>query len=293
MNLRTMTMADIPSGMRLKNLAGWNQTPTDWERFLRASPDGCFVMEEDGQVIGTATTIAYDGRFAWIGMVLVDPDFRGRGIGTRLLEKAIEYLDARGIPTIKLDATPQGRPIYEKLGFVAEYEIERCVLRRPCLGQMALRQGTRPKAEMTLGDRISDRLLESVFKLDAEVFGGDRSGLLRSLHADAPAFTLTTPTSVGDVTGYALGRCGSHADHLGPWVARDKRTVRQLLLEFLGRSQREALFVDLVKPNAHADALLRSQGFGFSRPLTRMYRGPNAHPGRPEFVCGILGPEFG
>src|SRR2546426_10308735 len=43
--LRVMTEADIPAGMRLKELAGWNQTPSDWERFLRASPAGCSVAE--------------------------------------------------------------------------------------------------------------------------------------------------------------------------------------------------------------------------------------------------------
>src|SRR5437867_3450463 len=129
-HFRLMTEADIPAGMRLKELAGWNQTPSDWERFLRGSPAGCFVAELDGRVCGTATTIVYEGRFAWIGMVLVDPECRGRGIGTRLLAKAIEHLDAVGVSTLKLDATPQGRPIYAKLGFVSEYEVERWTLER-------------------------------------------------------------------------------------------------------------------------------------------------------------------
>ena len=40
-----MTTAEIPGGMRLKDLAGWNQIPADWERFLRASPEGCFFVE--------------------------------------------------------------------------------------------------------------------------------------------------------------------------------------------------------------------------------------------------------
>jgi ribosomal protein S18 acetylase RimI-like enzyme len=39
-----------------------------------------------------------------------------RGIGTRLLEAAIKHFDDRKISTIKLDATPQGKPLYEKIG---------------------------------------------------------------------------------------------------------------------------------------------------------------------------------
>jgi GNAT superfamily N-acetyltransferase len=277
--LRLMTPADIPAGMELVDVAGWNQTPADWERFLRASPDGCFAAEVGGAVVGTATTIIYEGRVAWISMVLVFPDYRGRGIGTRLLVKTIEHLDALGIPSLKLDATPQGKPIYEKLGFVAEYEIERWKLRRAPAGGVAPRSG-------------GPKNLERILALDREIFGADRSALLQSLHESAPGFTLATEF-MGDLSAYALGRKGWRADHLGPWMARDEPSARELLDEFLRRSARETVFVDAMRANPFARGLLRSRGFEFSRPLTRMYRGSNKHPGRPELVCAILGPEFG
>jgi len=274
-----MTMADIPAGMHLKEIAGWNQTVSDWERFLRASPEGCFVAEADGQVVGTVTTIVYEDRFAWIGMLLVEPAYRGCGIGTRLFEKTLEHLDARRVPTMKLDATPQGKPIYERLGFVTEYEIERWMLKRaPGAGAA---QSPSPGHDF-------DRVL----RWDREVFGADRSGLLRSLHREAPDFTLAVQF-FGELTGYALGRRGSRADHLGPWMARDEASARELLDEFLERSARETVFVDALRENPWARALLRSRGFEFSRPLTRMYRGPNHHPGCPELLCAALGPEFG
>lgn len=277
MNLRIMTMADIPAGMRLKDIAGWNQTPGDWERFLSASPQGCFVAEVEGQVVGTATTIVYEGRFAWIGMVLVDPEFRGHGIGTRLLERTIEHLDGCQIPTMKLDATPEGKPIYEKLGFVSEYEIERWMLKRRA-GQ-GISAPNHPE-------------LEHILALDREVFGADRSDLLRTLAGEAPDFTLAT-TDQGEVASYAFGRRGSRADHLGPWMARNESSARGVLEEFLRRSTRETVFLDCLKSNPWAIPLLRAHGFEFSRPLTRMYRGSNDHPGRPEWLGAILGPEFG
>jgi GNAT superfamily N-acetyltransferase len=274
-----MTTAEIPGGMRLSELAGWNQTPADWERFIRASPEGCFFVEERGQVIGTATTIVYEEKFAWIGMVLVDPEHRGRGLGTGLLQKTIEYLDGRGVPTMKLDATPQGKPIYEKLGFIPEYEIERWVLHREPVPQVALKPSPIPDIDLIL-------------ELDCDVFGADRGDLLRSLHLDAPDFTLAVELQ-GQIVGYALGRGGSRADHLGPWMSWDEPTAWELLDEFLRRSARDTVFVDCLKDNSMARALLRSRNFQFSRPLTRMVRGPNSHPGKPELLCAILGPEFG
>lgn len=279
MRLRLMTAADIPAGMRLKDLAGWNQTTADWKRFLGASPEGCFVAEVAGRVVGTATTIVYEGRFAWIGMVLVDPEARDRGIGTQLLDKTLEHLDAIRIHTHKLDATRQGQPIYRKRGFATEYEIERWVLARRAT-QQAAEQG------------IPGRDLARILKVDREVFGADRSGLLTSLDRDAPELTLAVVRE-GDLTGYSLGRRGSLADHLGPWMARDESSARELLDDFLRRSSRERIFVDCLKSNPFARALLRARGFEYSRPLTRMFRGPNSHPGRPELLCAVLGPEFG
>src|SRR5690349_15415273 len=129
MRLRVMTKQDVPHGLRLNTVSGWNQTAADWLRFLESSPRGCFVMEHKGKVVGTATTMTYASRFAWIGMVLVDPEYRKQGIGTALLKKTIEYLDDSNIPIMKLDATPQGKPIYTRLGFVEEYEIERWILK--------------------------------------------------------------------------------------------------------------------------------------------------------------------
>ena len=244
-HLRVMTADDIPAGMRLKEIAGWNQTRGDWERFLIASPQGCFVAETEGEVVGTAATISYEGRFAWIGMVLVDPARRGQGIGTKLLEKAIEYLDGCGIPSIKLDATPQGKPLYEKLGFVCEYELERW--------QRQHTPATHPTYE---GSSVTEEMLDQ----DREIFGADRSPLLQSIAVEFPDFVLQT-RSQGKLTGYCLGRRGALADHLGPWVAQDESSARELLDEFLLRSRGEKVFVDGMRNSPWAMKLLRERDF--------------------------------
>lgn len=279
MRMRQMTLLDIPAGMRLKDLAGWNQTRADWELFLSANPDGCFVAEVGDRVAGTVTTTIYEGCFAWIGMVLVDPEFRGRGIGRALLQQAIEFLDGRGIAAIGLDATPQGRPIYEKLGFAVEFELERWRLKRPA------------ERRLNLGV-ASPKLEEEVLRLDREVFGADRSNLLRALAESAPEFVQALSGRPG-ATGYALGRRGSHSDHLGPWIADNECLAGQLLDTFLERSSRESVIVDCPRINPWAIALAGARGFELARQLTRMRRGKNLRPGRPEIVCGILGPEFG
>lgn len=285
MRIRVMTEKDVLAGLRLNTLAGWNQTEVDWLRFLKQSPVGCFVMEDDAKIVGTATTISYENRFAWIGMVLVDSEYRKQGIGTELLHKTIEHLDQSRISTMKLDATPFGKPLYAKLGFENEYEIERWILKRPS-----------PKTPSSTSHAISPPLtpteLDKICKLDGELFGADRGFLLRSLHEQAPELAI----AVGDdesPRSYCFGRHGLFADHLGPWMGTNRLAAEKVLRDFLARSSGDTLIVDGLKSSSLACELLSSCGFAPARPLTRMVRGPNAYPGRPDSFCAILGPEFG
>jgi GNAT superfamily N-acetyltransferase len=277
-SLRPMNLDDIPVAMRLKGDAGWNQTEADWRRLITTSPDGCFAaVGPDDSIVGTVTTITYAGRLSWVGMVLVAPHFRHRGIGTALLERAIAYLDARGVRSVKLDATPAGKPLYERLGFVSEYDVERWSLQRPHVDAV------------TAFERIK---LDDVLSWDRQVFGVDRSALLLSFHREGPQFSLVARKG-SELEGYAFGRRGSLADQLGPWVAVSEAAAAVTLDEFLRRSPRGTLFVDCMNRTVWSRSLVKSRGFTFVRPLTRMYRGSNDYPGVPELVFGISGPEFG
>jgi GNAT superfamily N-acetyltransferase len=275
---RPMTRGDIQAGMRLTEIAGWNQKPADWERFLTGSPGGCFVAEYLDRVIGTSASIVYGGQVAWVSMVLVDPIYRGQGVGTVLLERVLEHLDARSIPCMKLDATPLGRPIYEREGFVSECDVERWELHRPAAAPQ--------RPEQTPLD------LEGILALDLEVFGVDRGQLLRSIANGAPDLAIQRVEN-GRVTGYALGRRGALADHLGPWVVSDQDSAAAVLDEFLARSGREMVFADCLPQNEWVMPLFESRGFELSRPLTRMYRGTHHPAGTSGLIAAITGPEFG
>src|SRR4029079_9332548 len=99
MDIRTMTAADIPFAMRLKAQNNWNQLEADWQRQLDLEPTGCFVAEINGAPVGTACACVF-GDVAWINFVLVDQAHRGKGIGTTLMKRVIQYLDDRGVATI-------------------------------------------------------------------------------------------------------------------------------------------------------------------------------------------------
>src|SRR4026209_2214962 len=124
--IRLLFESDVPAAMRLKDAAGWNQTEADWRRLLSLEPNGCFAAVKEGRLIGTTTTTTYGNDLAWMGMVLVDPQQRRQGIATRLMNVAIDYLKDK-VATVKLDATAQGQPLYEQLGFQFESVLERWI----------------------------------------------------------------------------------------------------------------------------------------------------------------------
>src|SRR2546421_12274243 len=92
LDIRRLSKSDIPAAMNLKELAGWNQSARDWQRLLEAEPGGCFAACQGDRVVATTTTTTYGKTLAWIGMVLVDREYRRLGIATSLMCQALGYL---------------------------------------------------------------------------------------------------------------------------------------------------------------------------------------------------------
>jgi GNAT superfamily N-acetyltransferase len=276
--LRKMTAADVPLGMKLKQQAGWNQTESDWRRFLELEPEGCFVAEWEGLPVATTTTCVFDS-IGWIAMVLVDQSFRHRGIATRLLQHALEYLDRRGVATARLDATPLGRPVYERLGFVAEHELLRL-------------EGVATAREPEAGVAISRAVrVGSLAELDREATGADRRRLLERLLAEQPDGTRVALQGAA-VLGYAMLRPGSRATQIGPGVAVTAQAGRALGDWAMSQLAGRPVFADVPLQNQPAVDWARQCGLSEQRPFTRMYRGrPVAE--QPRLLWASSGPEKG
>ena len=280
--LRAMTAADIPLGMRLKEAAGWNQTAADWQMML-ACPGGAFVAAVDGVDAGTTTVVSYGDRFSWVGMVLVDPACRRRGVGTALLHAAIDY--AAPLGPVRLDATPLGKQLYDTLGFRDEYTLAR--MERQAVRQAAPVQGEAGEVQPLAADRLS-----AVIAYDAPVFGAPRPAILVALAANRPEYAYLQLTDER-VTGYCLGRAGSRFDQIGPIVADDEAGARSVLLAALGHSRGSAVIVDALAGHTGWMEFLHSLGFVEQRPFIRMCLGELRHPGEPARQYAIAGPEIG
>ena len=274
--LRPLTRSDLDFAHGLSRLAGWNQTLLDWERFLSLAPEGCFLAEKDGQPAGTTTTTSYGSALAWIGMVLVPPDFRRQGIGTSLLEGAIRHLrEEKGIACIRLDATPEGRPLYEGLGFREDWGLRRWV--REATGDLS-----------SAGADETGALSEIHLALDRAVFGVDRKELLQSLAAGSIRSRFAADGSFG------FCRAGERASYLGPLTASSPDSGLELARDLAAAAPTDRpLFWDLPDPNNAATHLAERLGFRPVRVLTRMWLGEAALPCDPMRMFGIAEPGLG
>ena len=277
--IRLLFESDIPAAMRLKEAAGWNQTEDDWRRLIRLEPAGCFAAIKDGELVGTTTTTIYKDDLAWVGMVLVDPQSRRRGIATRLMETALDYLRGK-VATVKLDATPQGRLVYERFGFEVESMVERW--------------GGR--AESRSNDRTNETLnfqaRSELLALDRLAFNADRSSLVESLIDDQLVPPVLTRSGDGKLSGYALARRGTKAHYIGPVVATNPSDGERLLEKTLGRMSGGRVYIDFNCECRTRTNVLADRGFVKERDLIRMSTGEPRKKTSP-FVVAIAGPEIG
>jgi GNAT superfamily N-acetyltransferase len=278
--IRPLETRDLAGAMRLKELARWNQTESDWRRLLELEPRGCFCASSDGRLVGTTTTTTYGDELAWVGMVLVDPEYRRRGVATRLMETALDYLKER-VAAVKLDATPDGRPVYERFGFRVESLVERW------MGTARMFDARAEGCETFEPARRGELLA-----LDREAFGADRSKLIESLLADACVAPMAAAADQR-LTGYALARRGSSAAYVGPLVATDAGQAAALFDGLLSQLVGQRIYVDLNVNFERGAEVLTARGFVKQRDLVRMAYGAQSSAASSASVFAIAGPEVG
>jgi GNAT superfamily N-acetyltransferase len=274
--------ADAEGALPLSAEAGWNQTAADWAFMLREGR-GIGVRDGAGRWVGSALALPLGARLSWISMVLVARDARRRGIGTRLLRRAVDSVCDEG-RVAGLDATELGRPVYLPLGFRDLYTISRLRLDAPAPSEPA-------PAGCTIRPLVAADL-PGIVAFDRPRSGMQRSDVLAYLRQQAAEAAFVAEAEAG-IAGYALGRPGRIAFQIGPVLADREDVAIALVNQALARLDGPAM-IDV--PDAHADlrASLDRAGAVRERGFTRMTLGPPP-PGlaEPSRIFALAGPELG
>ncbi|MDZ7802221.1 MAG: GNAT family N-acetyltransferase [Trueperaceae bacterium] len=281
---------DVPDALHLSDQAGWNQTEGDWRRLLDLQPEGALGAWHEGRLIASATYVAFGRAVHWIGMVLVDPAYRGRGVGGAIFGRLMEASLAAQPACVGLDATEYGAGLYRRNGFVPVGPIDRWS------GHL---QGSdaaqRMDAHAARGALQADALrasdLAAVSALDRRVLEVDRSALLQHL-ADEPDVRAWVTRDDDGPTGHAWLRPGRTHWHLGPAVASSDAAFAALLRAAATALDGAPVFMDAPRREPTTDAL-NAAGLSLARNLTRMTYQTAQHALVGEGVRLATGFEWG
>jgi len=219
MIVRPMTAGDLKSCFTMTQQLKWPHRYEDWQMAQQLGEG--VVIEEQGKLIGCAILWRWGDQAATIGLVIVDSQQQGRGLGKQLmlalLEKVADY-------NVRLHATEMGKGLYAKLGFISCGSIRQHQTRAlATVPNVTIPAGMRLR-RVTEGDRAT------LVRLDQQAHGMLRPELIKHLIADNQTVVLE------DVQqrpyGFASLRRFGHGLAIGPVIA-DALPIAQALIASL------------------------------------------------------------
>ena len=237
---------------------GWNPGLRDAECFFSADAEGFLIGELDDEPIGCISAVSYAGRYGFVGLYIVRPEFRGRGFGFRLWQAGLARLAGHNLG---LDGVVAQQPNYAKSGFHLAYR--------------NVRYGGR--AETTpIHDSVSmfvDADFSAVCELDRKVFPERRDAFLRHWLTQ-PVSGAYVATEGGRLKGYTVVRKCREGWKIGPLAADDAITAQRLYDAASAHAGSSAtIFLDVPEPNRAAQSLAAARGLSPVFETARMYTG--------------------
>jgi GNAT superfamily N-acetyltransferase len=105
-----------------------NLQPTDWgdiipdiEFYIKSTFCNPIKATIDNKIAGIGTLMTFKNT-SWIAHIIVDRNYRNKGIGSRIVNELLRKIKEDSIETCSLIATGLGKPVYLKAGFRIETE---------------------------------------------------------------------------------------------------------------------------------------------------------------------------
>jgi ribosomal protein S18 acetylase RimI-like enzyme len=279
-----MRESDIEFVYTMCSVEEWNHSRRSVERLFGYEPNGCFVAEIEGRRVGHVFSFSY-GKVGWVGMLIVDKEYRRRSVGTVLMKRAMSYLLDLGVETIKLEAVPEISSLYRRLGFIYEFDSLRFE-----------RVNKKDDQSTDLHVRpIRKNEITKIAEFDQQFFGADRTLVLSQLYEDNPELCFISHMK-SEIIGYIMCYEVETGYRIGPWICtpRYPSVAKELILkctETIGANAK--LYVGVPAVNEKAVKILHDLDFEQYSKSIRMYYGKKIENERVEGIFSIGGPENG
>lgn len=273
--------AAAPELAALTKSVGWGTSLLTWQDML--SLPGCSIYghrAEKGELISSAAVLFF-GTQAYIGKMLVRPDYQKQGFAKQLIKHCISVIGPGHV--IMLVASEEGKPVYEKTGFRAVCEVRHVTAAgetTPC---------AKPSSDFTIQPfSAADR--QAIYDLDRRATGGDRKAVIDTGLKNARQCFVAK--SGGSVAGFAILPPEPAKEMLGPVIAHSDHMAAALITS-LAQNAGYRVSLDIPAEKTALLALLQNSGFALGDRATVMLYGSAPIPGRRELIYGLISRSYG
>ncbi|CAQ85460.1 conserved hypothetical protein [Photorhabdus asymbiotica] len=237
----------------------WDLGREDARRFFNVDANGFYIGYLHGQPVSSVSVVNYAQNYSHLGHYIVNPAFRGKGLGLNTWRVAIEHAEGR---CIGLDGMPAQEKNYQKWGFVTHYQTLRVL-------------GTASKQMVNFQnvETVNQENILAVVEYDSRFMGYSRLSLLSTwFFGDGrKGFIITGKNGIEGLIGL---RPSDEGYRIGPFYAGNKQDMKVLMSMALNEiSENTKVTLDIPEYAHDVIALVNSLGF---KPLfytCRMYRG--------------------
>lgn len=195
-DVRPMREQDVPAATAVGHEAlreagtryGWESSPLAEDdrpraearqaHLLRTDPEGCFVADRDGEVVGVALSMVR-GPLWFLSLLGVAPGLQGQGVGGRLLDAALRSSEGVPIGFFEASSDPKALRRYSRSGFalVPGYDAKGVVDRTRLPAVPAVREGDWARDGERLDDLVA-QLRGAPYGPDLEPLSGQGARVL-------------------------------------------------------------------------------------------------------------------
>ena len=283
--IRNMTRAEVDELVAWAAREGWNPGLRDAEIFWATDPEAFVAARLGSELIGGGAITAYAGEFGFMGFFIVQPEYRGRGLGDLLWQARLARLRARLRPGagIGLDGVFAMQAYYARGGFVFSHRnmrfrivgTSRACAAAPCdaLASVSTRAPGAAKPSEYRVVPLAQIPVDRVLEYDRTCFPVPRPTFVREwiTQPDALAVGCLRNTTLA---GSAVVRRCVEGCKIGPLFADDEQAAAALYAPLQDFAAGGSLFLDAPENNPAAMRFVRERGMTEVFGCARMYLGP-------------------
>lgn len=207
---------------------GWNVGKYDAKAYYKAFPTGCRLLLHEDKIVGGIFLAEYNNQFTFIGLFIVEKNYRDQGLGKLLWDDTMKQLEK--MTSIGLYAVPQQVSRYQKSDFKSSNDILRWETQMPS-NSSSLGTAENTNNVLFLDKENSDLILQ-VDEYDNKMFRMPRFSLIKAMLEIQQVVGFAVKEQ-GKVVGYGIIRPCQKGHRIGPLYANNFEDVKNLTLKLL------------------------------------------------------------